>query len=145
MMSSRLPGTSSVHHRRRWPLVAGSVGVVALLIVVVFAFLDPLGGADKEPPVRYVEGVVGANSKVNPLFIYQNEVDRDIAALVFSGLTRLSGDGTPEPALAESWEVVEPTRWRFHLRKGVKFHNGNTLTPMTCFFPPPACAPRRPT
>jgi peptide/nickel transport system substrate-binding protein len=32
------------------------------------------------------------------------------------------------PALAVSWEIVEPTRWRFHLRKGVKFHNGAALT-----------------
>ena len=32
------------------------------------------------------------------------------------------------PALAERWEIVEPTRWRFHLRKGVKFHNGEPFT-----------------
>jgi len=28
------------------------------------------------------------------------------------------------PVLAESWERVEPTRWRFALRQGVTFHNG---------------------
>ena len=28
------------------------------------------------------------------------------------------------PALAERWENVEPTVWRFHLRRGVKFHEG---------------------
>ena len=32
------------------------------------------------------------------------------------------------PALAESWEVVEPTVWRFHLREGVTFHNGEPFT-----------------
>src|SRR5947207_5712290 len=32
------------------------------------------------------------------------------------------------PGLAESWETPEPTRWRFHLRKGVKFHNGDPFT-----------------
>ena len=32
------------------------------------------------------------------------------------------------PSLAERWEIVEPTRWRFHLRKGVKFHNGAPFT-----------------
>lgn len=30
-------------------------------------------------------------------------------------------------ALAESWENIEPTVWRFNLRKGVKFHNGNSF------------------
>jgi peptide/nickel transport system substrate-binding protein len=30
-----------------------------------------------------------------------------------------------QPGLATSWRQVEPTRWRFELRRGVKFHNGN--------------------
>lgn len=29
-----------------------------------------------------------------------------------------------EPMLAERWENIKPDQWRFHLRKGVKFHNG---------------------
>ena len=33
-----------------------------------------------------------------------------------------------EPGLAESWSTVEPTRWRFHLRRGVTFHDGSKLT-----------------
>ncbi len=28
------------------------------------------------------------------------------------------------PQLATSWEVIDPLKWRFHLRQGVKFHNG---------------------
>lgn len=44
---------------------------------------------------------------------------------VYEGLVRRSADLELEPALATSWEMVEPTRWRFHLREGVKFHNGN--------------------
>ncbi len=128
-MSSPPLGTSSAHHGHRWPFVAGAVGAVALLIVLVFAFLNPFGGSGEDPPVRYVEGVVGASSKINPLFVYQNEVDRDIAALVFSGLTRLSVDGTPEPALAESWDVSsDGLTYTFHLRSGVTWHTGIEFT-----------------
>jgi peptide/nickel transport system substrate-binding protein len=32
------------------------------------------------------------------------------------------------PALATSWEQPEPTIWRFHLREGVKFANGEPFT-----------------
>ncbi|HEV7914863.1 MAG TPA: ABC transporter substrate-binding protein, partial [Albitalea sp.] len=32
------------------------------------------------------------------------------------------------PGLAERWEILEPTRWRFYLRKGVKFQNGEDFT-----------------
>lgn len=46
----------------------------------------------------------------------------------YEGLTRRNEKLEIEPSLAESWEVIEPNRWRFHLRKGVKFHNGNDFT-----------------
>ncbi len=47
---------------------------------------------------------------------------------VYEGLVRYTGDLKIEPALAESWETVSPTVWRFHLRKGVTFHNGDPFT-----------------
>ena len=31
------------------------------------------------------------------------------------------------PGLAARWETISPTHWRFHLRRGVRFHNGNTF------------------
>jgi peptide/nickel transport system substrate-binding protein len=41
-------------------------------------------------------------------------------------LIRLEGTSTkPIPWLAESWETKDSQTWIFHLRKGVKFHNGN--------------------
>src|SRR6201991_2768530 len=47
---------------------------------------------------------------------------------VYEGLVARGKDLKIIPALAESWETPEPTRWRFHLRKGVKFHNGDPFT-----------------
>src|SRR3954454_7582246 len=47
---------------------------------------------------------------------------------VYEGLVARDKDLKIVPALAESWETPEPTRWRFHLRKGVKFHNGDPFT-----------------
>jgi peptide/nickel transport system substrate-binding protein len=32
------------------------------------------------------------------------------------------------PALATSWESIDPNTWRFHLRKGVNFSDGTPFT-----------------
>jgi peptide/nickel transport system substrate-binding protein len=47
---------------------------------------------------------------------------------VFEPLVRYNAELKIEPGLAESWEVVDDNTWRFHLRKGVTFHNGNPFT-----------------
>ena len=47
---------------------------------------------------------------------------------IYEGLIRRSPDLTIEPALAVRWEIVAPNRWRFHLRRGVKFHEGEDFT-----------------
>jgi peptide/nickel transport system substrate-binding protein len=49
-------------------------------------------------------------------------------AHIYEGLVTRDKDLKTVPALAESWETPEPTRWRFHLRKNVKFHNGDPFT-----------------
>jgi peptide/nickel transport system substrate-binding protein len=33
-----------------------------------------------------------------------------------------------EPSLSDSWKKVDELTWQFHIREGVKFHNGNPLT-----------------
>ena len=47
---------------------------------------------------------------------------------VYEPLVSLDSDMKLAPGLAVSWETVEPTRWRFKLREGVTFHNGNPFT-----------------
>ena len=33
-----------------------------------------------------------------------------------------------EAALAERWEQLDPTTWRFHLRRNVRFSDGSPFT-----------------
>ena len=47
---------------------------------------------------------------------------------VYEGLTAYDENLVLIPALAESWENPEPDKWIFHIRKGVKFHDGGDLT-----------------
>jgi peptide/nickel transport system substrate-binding protein len=47
----------------------------------------------------------------------------------FDGLLQRKGpEGTLAPALAVRWERLDELTWKFYLRKGVKFHNGNPFT-----------------
>lgn len=47
---------------------------------------------------------------------------------VYEPLVRRALDLSIEPSLAVSWEIISPERWRFFLRQGVTFHNGNPFT-----------------
>jgi peptide/nickel transport system substrate-binding protein len=48
---------------------------------------------------------------------------------VYEGLIKRGKDLSIEPGLAERWEVSDDgLTWRFYLRKGVKFQNGNDFT-----------------
>ena len=52
-------------------------------------------------------------------------------AHVYEGLVTRDKDLKIAPALAESWETPEPTRWRFHLRKGSNSITATPSRPMT--------------
>lgn len=48
--------------------------------------------------------------------------------LTFESLVTALYDGEPKPLLAEDWEQEDDTTWRFFIRQGVQFHNGEELT-----------------
>ena len=45
----------------------------------------------------------------------------------YEQLARVGLDGRAVPVLAESWELVDETTWRFKLRSGIKFSNGEPM------------------
>lgn len=51
-----------------------------------------------------------------------------ITSLIYDKLIDTDKDMNLIPGLAESWDKIDDTHYRFHLRKGVKFHNGTELT-----------------
>ena len=54
---------------------------------------------------------------------------REVMFNVFEGLMKPTPDGDLTPAIAESYEVSEDRMtYTFHLREGVQFHNGKTVT-----------------
>lgn len=51
-----------------------------------------------------------------------------IAALIYSGLVVRDADMNLHGDLAESWETPDALTYVFHLKKGVKFHDGREVT-----------------
>lgn len=51
-----------------------------------------------------------------------------VAYQVYEALVGRDAAFRLEPALATAWKQVEPTRWRFTLRPGVRFHDGSTMS-----------------
>lgn len=46
---------------------------------------------------------------------------------LYDTLVFMGPDGKLVPGLAEKWEFPSPTEYKFYLRKGVKFHNGDEM------------------
>jgi peptide/nickel transport system substrate-binding protein len=47
---------------------------------------------------------------------------------VYEALTIIDADLSLRPALAESWQPIDATSWRFELRQSVRFHDGTPLS-----------------
>lgn len=115
--------------RSRWPLLSGLV--LAILALSAFWYSRDQASGPQAPARggRYVEAVVGVPSNVNPLYATFNDVDKDLVALIFSGLTRLGPDGTVLPDLAAGWDVSADARsYTFRLRQGLTWHDGAPVT-----------------
>jgi len=76
----------------------------------------------------YREGVLGHPVSVSPLTA-RTQADRDLVALVFSGLVRNGPNGTLVPDLADHWSVDGTgTVWTFRLRDDARWHDGEPVT-----------------
>ncbi len=111
-------------------LIASLVGLPAVLpgdasraTVAASPSAAPL--AESRP---YLEGLVGHATSVSPLTA-RSQADRDLVALVFSGLVRNGPDGTIVPDLAKRWTVDSAGAvWTFELRADARWQDGEPVT-----------------
>ncbi len=101
---------------------------IATALVIVFATLsltvpalakDPWVIAFGEEPFTLNPANKGALAAVSDY----------VEIHIFDALVDVTGpEMSLKPMLAERWENPNPNTWRFHIRRGVKFHNGDPLT-----------------
>lgn len=77
----------------------------------------------------YIEGLAGMPRFINPLLSQNSQVDSDLCALIFNGLTRMNPQGQVGPDLAERWNVSpDGLTYTFTLRPRVRWHDGQYLS-----------------
>ena len=99
-------------------LILTLIGAAALLIPALTQAAEP-------KILRFA--FQGELKSVDPYQINES-FSLSVNGAVYEGLVRRGPDMKLEPCLATSWEVLDPLHWRFHLRKGVKFHEGQDFT-----------------
>lgn len=113
----------------RWQALLALLG--SLLLIALLGHLTAGRTTVLVPAVggRYVEALVGNPQQINPLLARYGTPERDLCALIFSGLTHASASGDILPDLAQAWEVSEDAlTYTFYLRKDIRWHDGTPFT-----------------
>ncbi|MBI2612422.1 peptide ABC transporter substrate-binding protein [Candidatus Kaiserbacteria bacterium] len=136
-----VPHLSRYEHVRR-ALSPGEhllVSILAgLLVISVLTIIVGLTGAVSVQVPSHggtlTEGVIGPARFVNPLLSLSGP-DKDLTALVYSGLMRATPEGNLIPDLADHYDISEDgTVYTFTLRDGLTFHDGSSLTSADVLF-----------
>jgi len=92
----------------------------------------PVTDATKAPPPAELAilhfGWLGKPDTLNPAYAFLTE-SYTVFDLIYTPLTTESPDGTYVGGLAKDWSVSDDNlTWTFHLKDGIKWHNGEDLT-----------------
>jgi peptide/nickel transport system substrate-binding protein len=100
---------------------------VAGRFLAVAALLAILSCSAKPSPDTFVMIIESSPTNLDPRVGLDGQSER-IDELLFDALLTRGPDLNVRPGLAERWEIADPLTYVFHLRRGVKFHDGRPLT-----------------
>lgn len=111
---------------------------ISLLLALVLV-LSLFAGCGKKEEAPGAEGgtpevkdtlVIGVNEDISGLdpFAQNTSLQNTYTILNYDSLLSLDpATGAIKPGLAETWDIISATEYVFHLREGIKFHEGQTL------------------
>ena len=107
----------------------GSLFIALVCLIIILSKINnhflvevPISGG------TITEGIISTPTLINPVLAV-SDADKDLTALVYSGLMRKNSDGTYLPDLAESYKVSpDQLTYTFILKKDLTFHDGSRLT-----------------
>jgi peptide/nickel transport system substrate-binding protein len=113
----------------RWQLLIALVGIAFLSVMLGYLALTVNSVERADFGGTYTEGIAGRPNAINPIYSQYNDVDRDIASLVFNGLTRADENGVIQPDLATRWTISpDGLVYTFTLRSNVFWHDSVPFT-----------------
>ncbi|GAB4158771.1 MAG: peptide-binding protein [Candidatus Dojkabacteria bacterium] len=104
------------------------------LLISVISFLtliqgNVLASFKQAEDTIYVEGVVGTITTLNPIYLNQNQVDRDLYELIYDKLIYFDKNGTPQPGIIQEWAVDPDLKhYVFRIADDRYWHDGTKIT-----------------
>jgi peptide/nickel transport system substrate-binding protein len=99
----------------------------AVIVCVVAMMVTGCGERAERKPGEVVFLIESNPANLDPRYATDGQSQR-IGSLIFSGLVKRDAEMNVHGDLAETWETPDPLTYVFHLRKGVKFHDGREVT-----------------
>lgn len=113
----------------RWQAILTVTGIAMTLAFITFLAQSQTTVTLPDVGGTYTEAIAGVPQFINPLLAHYNQVDQDLVALVFNGLTRFNSDGSVEPDLAQSWTMSDDgLAYVFKLRRNLRWQDGRPFT-----------------
>ena len=110
------------------------MNILLLPIVVLLLLLPACGQKVERNPNSFVESSIGDARRLNPV-IANDSASGTINDQIFNGLVKYDKNIRIIGDLAERWEVSNGGKTiTFHIRKGVKWHDGVEFTAEDCLF-----------
>ncbi len=131
----RLPFSKNIEHLIQSLSLTGKAAFYILTAIFILSGLSLLWQLNKaylvtvpQPGGTLTEGVIGTSRFINPLLATTNG-DKDLTALVYSGLMRHMPDDSLIPDLAESYTISSSgLTYTFVLKKNLTFQDGYPVT-----------------
>jgi peptide/nickel transport system substrate-binding protein len=111
--------------------LAVSLLLALLLIATAACRKEEVKKPEIKNPDTFVVATIGEAETLDPAWGYDT-ASAEVILNVYETLISFKGESTSEfePLLATEWQIsADGKEYRFKIRSGVKFHNGNDLTP----------------
>jgi peptide/nickel transport system substrate-binding protein len=118
--------------RRRGTIIAVSIAIIICISVLASRSSSCNGGASEiKNPDTFIIATINDIASLDPAYAYDTASSGQIGN-IYETLVKFDSDSTSEfvPCLATDWMISEDgMTYRFKIREGVTFHNGDPLAP----------------